>query len=91
VQAGKANCWGANAKGQLGTGDTSAATAPVEVNLPTGTVVFDVVAGISFSCALTLPQGSSEADSVYCWGNNTSGQVGTAASASEPTPVKVAL
>ncbi len=91
VQAGKAYCWGGNAKGQLGTGDTTTATSPTEVSLPAGTVVFDVAAGISFSCALTLPQGNSEADSVYCWGNNASGQVGTAVSASELTPVKVAL
>ncbi len=91
TQTGKAYCWGGNAKGQLGTGDTTPATTPTEVKLPAGTIVFDIAAGISFTCALTLPQGSSQAESVHCWGNNASGQVGTAVSASEPTPIKVTL
>lgn len=55
-------CWGDNALGQLGTGNTSASSAPVPVQSPER---FSVV-GVNSreSCALSLSQ------LLYCWGNN---------------------
>ncbi|MEZ4226502.1 MAG: hypothetical protein R3B13_36485 [Polyangiaceae bacterium] len=92
IEAGKAYCWGGNAKGQLGTGTTAAETSPAAVALPAGTVVFDIAAGSAFTCALTLQQGASEADTIQCWGSNTFGQVGQSPSADpHPTPVAIGL
>lgn len=87
VQPGVAYCWGANAHGQLGTGDLVASPAPVEVTLPD---VVEVAAGglpdatdVGHACARTM------GGSVYCWGANESGQLGTGDTkeASSPTVV----
>jgi alpha-tubulin suppressor-like RCC1 family protein len=71
-------CWGNNAGGQLGLGDTNArGDGPDEmgdklppVNLGTGKTATAIAAGIGYTCAL-LNDGS-----VKCWGNNAGGQLG---------------
>ncbi|MBI4040571.1 MAG: hypothetical protein HY390_01760 [Deltaproteobacteria bacterium] len=66
-------CWGKNDVGQLGDGtiDNKSAAGPVllENGSPLGTI-HEVALGRNHTCAL-LRDGS-----VYCWGLNTSGQVG---------------
>jgi len=72
-------CWGYNASGQLGIGDTQArGDVPNElgdalpaVNLGTGRTAVAVAAGNLHSCAL-LDDGS-----VKCWGYNGYGAIGT--------------
>jgi alpha-tubulin suppressor-like RCC1 family protein len=73
-------CWGDNRFGQLGTGDMSAHPTPTPVELsgpgvakvylPTG--VGDTSADLAvFTCALRTD------NSLSCWGDNRSGQLGT--------------
>ncbi|HEX3759946.1 MAG TPA: hypothetical protein VHW23_14625 [Kofleriaceae bacterium] len=70
---GTAWCWGSNSFGQLGDGTTNDQIAPVAVVPESGTKLprFKAIAGGDVhTCAL----GSD--GSVWCWGNNDSGQLG---------------
>ena len=77
--------WGANASGQLGTGNTTPSLVPVQVqNLPLGLSVTAIAAGDGFSVVL-LSDGT-----VRTWGRNDQGQLGnddTVASYVPETPV----
>ena len=71
-------CWGVNADGQLGQGDTTNrgdAAGEMGADLPSvdlgpGRTVAAVSAGDGHSCALL------DDDTVKCWGQNTDGQLG---------------
>lgn len=64
-------CWGRNGYGALGIGNNEPQNdGPVEVS--TLTDVVDVSAGSAFTCAVAGPDRS-----VWCWGDNHSGQLGT--------------
>jgi alpha-tubulin suppressor-like RCC1 family protein len=79
---GAALCWGVNKEGQLGDGGVEASDTPVPVHgLSSGVV--SVVAGSSFSCAL-----SSDA-LVRCWGLDANGQLGNGRFQGSLTPVVV--
>ena len=66
---GEVRCWGFNETGQLGDGTTENAHAPVWVRGLPGKALA-VAAGWGHTCALT------EEGGVYCWGDNTNGQLG---------------
>lgn len=74
--SGQVKCWGANADGQLGQGDTTtrgntAGTTPNNIAaLNLGGTAVDIFAGPGRACAL-LGDGS-----VKCWGRNANGQLG---------------
>jgi alpha-tubulin suppressor-like RCC1 family protein len=78
---GVAMCWGANAEGSLGRGDTTDSTVPVEVS---GEHKFTQIAsGLSYSCGLRL-------DGVaMCWGINNHGQLGNGSTTTSLIPVEV--
>lgn len=81
-QGGKAYCWGVNAHGQLGVGDTENRSAPTPV---AGDLTFTTIsAGAEHTCAVTTD------GAAYCWGNNAWGRLGTGDVASRETPVRVA-
>lgn len=91
---GQIYCWGANASGQLGTTTNSGTTTPTRtpqaVPLPSGVASFSAVAGGQFhTCAI------ANTGRVYCWGQNTTGQLGTTTNSGTatpmPTPQAVAL
>lgn len=80
-------CWGGNSSGQTGSGipfdasDTSIVSTPRPVvNLRD---VAAVSSGYDHSCAIV-------GGSVWCWGNNTSGQLGNGNKFKTSTPTQVA-
>ena len=67
-------CWGANDKGQLGTGTTQPSLVPVPVAPPPGAGSYSyssISVGGMTSC------GWSRDGAVTCWGEGASGQLGT--------------
>ena len=80
---GSVYCWGSGYSGQLGLGlyvQTTAPTTPV----PGGLQFKEISAGGTHSCGVT------RGDQVYCWGDNSWGQLGdgTTISRTEPTLVQ---
>ena len=65
---GSIYCWGANDFGQLGSGTSSDALAPVLVAGNEG--YQNLCAGNDHTCGLT------DLGEVFCWGNNQRGQLG---------------
>lgn len=79
VNVGEVWCWGNNGFGQLGDGTTREAAVPVRVQgIPGKTVA--VAAGEAHSCALL------ESNDIYCWGQNTIGQLGGSGRPSHSSP-----
>jgi alpha-tubulin suppressor-like RCC1 family protein len=83
VESGAVWCWGEGGAGQLGTGTSDDQFVPVEVvDVPAPAVA--IAAGGLHTCALTID------DTLYCWGNNSHGQLGTGNfdPTSKPVPVQ---
>jgi alpha-tubulin suppressor-like RCC1 family protein len=76
-------CWGANAFGQLGNGNTTDQSRPTLVS--GGHVWAQITAGGHHTCGIT----PGAAATVYCWGRNSNGQAGPVAVASQLTPAFV--
>lgn len=85
---GKVYCWGYNANGQLGTGDTANRDKPVEVKGALEGKVVTAIGGAYYtSCAIAEGK-------IYCWGHSTYGTAGTGASVTSittPTLVKTGV
>lgn len=78
-------CWGANDKGQLGQGTAGAAyDSPIPLQVGISGQFTDVAAGTEHTCAIS----SSE---LYCWGENTQGQLGINSYDQQNLPAKVSL
>jgi alpha-tubulin suppressor-like RCC1 family protein len=69
---GSAYCWGHGGNGQLGNGAVGHSNIPVLVSLPSGMRFVGITAGHLHTCAWT------EAGAVYCWGENSVGELGVA-------------
>jgi alpha-tubulin suppressor-like RCC1 family protein len=67
---GAAYCWGNNEAGQLGIGSTDANAHSTPVQVTGGLVFASLTAGTIHTCGLT------SAGVAYCWGDNTSGEIG---------------
>ena len=86
IQSGQAYCWGSNSNGQLGDGSTISTTSPVPVytgGVLAGRTLTQIVAGASSTCAL------DSTGLAYCWGLNSSGQLGNNSTTQSPVPVAV--
>jgi alpha-tubulin suppressor-like RCC1 family protein len=90
IPVGTAFCWGSNASGQLGLGTFGIGTPPVisaADSVPTqviGPTFVRLYAGPFTTCCL-------DATGVaYCWGLNSSGQLGSNGTANSATPLPVA-
>jgi alpha-tubulin suppressor-like RCC1 family protein len=80
-------CWGRNDKGQIGDNTTTDRVNPVQV-VGTGGVgtlanVVRVSAGDKHACALRNDE------TVWCWGQNTAGQLGDNTTTDRSAPVQV--
>ncbi len=75
-------CWGSNGAGQFGNGTTSLSSQP-PTWLYNMTGVAEVTAGYSHTCA------REHDGDVYCWGGNSSGQLGNGSTTDSPNPVHV--
>lgn len=84
VTGGQALAWGDNLEGQLGDGTTTSRQSPTPVlGLPAGNPVRDVSAGYRYSTAL-LDDGS-----VWAWGANAVGQLGSGDTVARAVPGQV--
>jgi alpha-tubulin suppressor-like RCC1 family protein len=82
VKNGSLECWGDNTYGELGIGNTTNATSPIGiVSLQSGTV--QVALSAYFSCAV---RGDG---ALFCWGVNTSGQLGIGNFTGQNSPAQV--
>lgn len=88
--AKKVKCWGSGGNGRLGYNSTATPTYPVDLcdsiangACPTLTSAVQVAAGVDHSCALFDDQ------SVYCWGTNGSGQLGSNSTTESAIPKRV--
>ena len=86
---GQAYCWGANYTGQIGDKSWSGRTTPTAVDTEgflAGKTLTQISTGDAHTCALDTN------GTAYCWGDNTSGQLGIGSPSSaeiEPTPVDI--
>lgn len=81
-QSDQVYCWGFNANGQLGIGNTITRTKPVPVS--GGRQFRQVEAGGSHTCAVTT------GNLAYCWGFNFNGALGDGTTTQRLTPGAVA-
>ena len=84
IASGAAFCWGNNGSGQLGDGSsTYSTTSPAAVTTTgalAGKTVTTISAGYNNTCAIA-------SGAAYCWGSNTSGQLGNGTTTSSNTPI----
>ena len=85
TSTGAAYCWGANDRGQLGTGTTTNSSLPIAVTMPAGVTFASITTGEIHTCAL------STTGSAYCWGYNYWGQLGDGSKTQRSTPVVVTM
>jgi cysteine-rich repeat protein len=81
TSANEVFCWGLNSSGQLGDGTTENRNEPILVPGLEGRII-SISAGAEFTCAL------NDTDEVFCWGNNSSGQLNDGTEENSSIPMK---
>lgn len=76
-------CWGANDYGQLGRGNTSSIGDAARVTMPNNNEPVALALGADHTCVV------DEEGTLYCWGRNTSGQLGDGTGISRSLPTLV--
>jgi alpha-tubulin suppressor-like RCC1 family protein len=95
-------CWGWNPDGQIGNGDATGAIQKLPVKIIGGTLgtqnVVDVATDNYHTCVVAidpayanppLPDTREVHQRTYCWGRNTSGQLGNGTTTSSLVPVQL--
>lgn len=80
---GVAACWGQNYSGQLGDGTPSSSMFPIAVAVSSGMRFARIAAGGNTTC------GIASTGAAYCWGSNSSGQLGDGSTVNRSLPVAV--
>ena len=89
TQAGAAYCWGLNSGGQLGNGSFTNSNVPVPVVASGGLVFASMSAGGYHTCGVAGPSPHDQNYTVYCWGENSYGELGDSSTTSRAVPVRV--
>ena len=86
-------CWGDNTSGQLGNGTTVSSSIPVQIPASTPFHLWSasVSAASNHTCAVAFENGFAMTPVDYCWGDNSSGQLGNGTMTSSPVPVSVGV
>jgi alpha-tubulin suppressor-like RCC1 family protein len=86
ISGGGVDCWGLNDHGQLGRGNTTDSSTPVQVEGPGGTGylagVTQISGGRMHVCVLRSDS------TVYCWGRNETGELGDGTTTNRSFPVQ---
>jgi alpha-tubulin suppressor-like RCC1 family protein len=85
---GSAYCWGYEASGELGDGETAVNRAS-PTRVAGGLAFTSVTANTDWSSTHDHACGLTAAGDAYCWGDNTSGELGDGTTESSATPVAV--
>jgi len=82
---GAVYCWGYNGDGELGNGSNADRhiAGPVMQGSAAFTGAEQLVSGDNFFCV-------KKAGDFWCWGDNSSGELGTGSNTDQPAPIKVA-
>lgn len=84
----KIYCWGFGTDGSLGDGNSANSSVPLAVNTTgvlSGKKIVDLKSSYASICAM------DEDEELYCWGDGTTGEVGSGTNVSSPLPVKLNL
>lgn len=83
---GRGWCWGSNLHGELGTGDTVDRNEPAVVS---GNLSFSSIAIARTTLGRGSTCGITSGGAAYCWGDNTTGQLGDGTTNGSSVPVLV--
>ncbi len=82
-ESGSVWCWGGNSDGQLGSGDTTDRAAPDRVFVQWDERYDEIDARGNNTCAVR------DNSDLYCWGDNSQGQIGDGTTTDRPTKTLV--
>ena len=81
--SGDLYCWGDNLSGELGLGNSTTPSSPRATKVNLGTLKARMVSGgglstlgVSHTCAVLVASSDGANKGVYCWGDNSVGQLG---------------
>lgn len=77
----KLYCWGDNSSGQLGDGTNAKSNVPTKVGSDTDSWI-KIAAGDEHTCGIKAD------NSLYCWGDNSFGELGDSTTANKKVPAK---
>ena len=88
TENGDLYCWGDNYSGQIGNGTTEQQLTPVKVLSEVKSVTSSSFFSSYFSSYYSMLVITENGD-LYCWGDNSSGQIGNGTTENQLTPYKV--